>query len=120
MTPRRPRNPISEALDPVSVRVHLSDRTRNAFADLEAAVHFSDCFDVGIRMLVKDFATGTDASVEDVIVSLPSIAEETFAHIAAVGDERARAAWRALCEALPEQGFTLTRERVRAGHSRSS
>lgn len=79
-------------------------------------MHFSDYFDAGILATVQDLARGVSVSVESVIVSLPSIAEETFAHIAATGgDERARAAWRAVCQALPEQGFTLTRQRVSPG-----
>jgi hypothetical protein len=115
MPPRRPRN--VETLSPEAVKVHLSDQARQAFADLDATVHFSDHFQPEILLIVQDFAKGADVSIMDVICSLPSIAEQTFRHIHATGDERARKAWREICHALPEEkGFTLTRERVRRDH----
>ena len=107
-----------ETLNPLAVRVHFSDQVRQAFADLEAAVHFSDHFQSQILLVVQDFANRADVGVGEVIYSLPSIAEQTFRHIHATGDERSRTAWREVCEALPEEkGFTLTRARVNPDRS---
>ena len=99
-------------LSPRAVKVHLSEEARRAFGDLSAAVHFSDHFHPQMLLIVDDFAKGTNFSVEDVITSLPSIAEEVFRHIHATGDERAREAWHSISEALAEHGFTLANDQI--------
>ena len=104
-----------DQLDPKRVTVHLSAGVKNAFADLAAAVHFSESFDPGILQTVKDLAAGKELSVDDVIGTLPLIAEHTFNHIHAHGDERARKAWHELGSALLEEGITLSKGRGRAG-----
>jgi len=97
---------VSE-LDPKKVTVHLSEGVRHAFADLAAAVHFSKHFDQGMLQTVNDLAAGKHLSVDDVMGSLPLIAEHTFNHIHAEKDERARKAWQEIGGALLEDGFTL-------------
>jgi hypothetical protein len=104
-----------DELDPRRVTVQLSPRVRNAFANLAAAVHFSDTFDPGMLQTVSDLAVGKAMSVDDLIGSLPPIAEHTFNHIHATGDERARKAWQEIGHALLEEGFTLVKSRGRAG-----
>lgn len=100
-------------LDPRGVTVHFPAGVRNAFRDLAAAVHFSDQFDQGTLQTVEDLAAGKALSVEDVIGSLPLLAEHTFKHVHVAGDERAKGAWHAIGDALLEEGFTLTKWRGR-------
>lgn len=104
-------------VDPRSVAVHFSPAVRNAFANLEAAVHFSEHVDGDIRSILHDWASDKPRSVHDVLSALPVIAEETFRHIRATGDQRAEEAWREICNQMPEKGFILSKSR--SGDSRS-
>jgi hypothetical protein len=100
----------TETLNPKSVKLHLSDEAQRAFGDLAAAAHFSDHFDGLILSVVDDLASGKALSVEDFVTALPVIAEETFRHIHATGDDKAASAWRAIAEGFSEHGLTLTSE----------
>jgi hypothetical protein len=102
-----------DEMDPKRVTVRLSEGVRKALSDLAAAVHFSSHFDQGMLQTVNDLAAGKAMSVDDVVGSLPLIAEHTFDHIYAEGDERARKAWQALGHAFLEEGFTLVKSRGR-------
>lgn len=97
-----------EKLDADSIKVHFSPKVKSAFADLDAAVHFSEHFSSEIRPILHGWATGKSPSVGEVLVTLPLIAEETFRHVRATGDQRAEDAWRELCNQMPEKGFTTT------------
>ena len=111
MTPTRARN--LNNLDPNQIEVRFSDRVRNAFADLEAAVRFSEHFDGDIREVLRDWAEGKRTSVHNVITALPLIAEEAFAHARATKDPRTADAWREICLGMPESGFQLATARRR-------
>jgi hypothetical protein len=100
-------------LDASEIDVHFSPRVTQAFRDLAAAVHFSEHFDGDIRRIVQDWAQGKPKTVHGVLIALPSIAGETFRHIAATGDERAQEAWDEIGSQMNEKGFTLTKARVR-------
>jgi hypothetical protein len=100
-------------LDAGGIEVHFSEGVKSAFADLAAAVHFSEHFDGDMRDTLEDWVGGKTNSLHAVLISLPSIAEETFRHIRATGDKRAEEAWREICEQIPENGFTLVPYRGR-------
>lgn len=100
-------------LEARDIDVHFSPKVTQAFRDLAAAVHFSEHFDGDIRRIVQDWAAGKPKSVHDVLIALPSIAGETFRHIAATGDERAQEAWDEISAQMNEKGFTLTKGRIR-------
>jgi hypothetical protein len=101
-------------LDGRDVEIHFSPRVRDALADLAAAVHFSEHFDPGMRGVLQHWADGKTQSLRDVLTAFPIIAEETFSHIHATNDERARDAWREICNQMPEHGFTLAQKHKRA------
>ena len=103
---------VGESSDPRSTRIDFSPEVRSAFRDLAAAVHFSD-FDPLILQTVQEWAGTRKPSVEDVVTSLPVIASETFRHIHATGDEKAREAWSAIGGELLEHGFTMQKNRLR-------
>lgn len=92
-----------------SIKVSFSPAVRSAFADLAAAVHFSEHFDDGMRRELQEWASGKPQSVHSVILALPSIAGETFAHIQATGDARAQLAWDEISSQMGEKGFTLSK-----------
>jgi hypothetical protein len=100
--------------DPRSVAVHLSPEVRGAFADLAAAVHFSEHFDADTLLTVQELAADKKLSVFDVLTAFPLIAEETFKHIHATGDKRAAEAWNEIGSELLQRGFTLAKFRLRA------
>jgi len=100
--------------DPRRVGVQLSPEVRAAFADLAAAVHFSNHFDADVLLTVEDLAAGKQLSVFDVFTAFPLIAEETFKHIQATSDNRAGTAWEKIGMQLLEKGFTLKSFRFRA------
>jgi hypothetical protein len=100
-------------LDPRSVEVKFSPEVRGAFADLAAAVHFSEHFDGDMLGILERWATGTRQTVHDIFISFPLIAEETFKHIHATGDKRAAKAWREIGSEMLEYGFTLEKSRSR-------
>jgi hypothetical protein len=96
-------------LDAREIEVHFSPELAEAFKDLAAAVHFSEHFDPEIRMNLQDLVKNGGGSLRSVLTSLPTFAEETFKHIAATGDERAREAWSNLATQIWERDrFTLT------------
>ena len=101
-------------LDDRDVEIHFSSQVRGAFADLAAAVHFSEHFDPGIRGVLQRLADGKAHNVREVLTAFPVIAEETFSHLHATNDERAREAWREICNQMPEHGFTLAQKHKRA------
>src|ERR1700674_2452195 len=98
-------------MDPKAVEVHLSPGVRRAFGDLAAAVHFSEHFDADMLRTLQDLAGGKVLSADDIIGSFPLLAEETFRHIHATGDEQAAKAWHEIGSEVLENGFTLTRYR---------
>ncbi|HTV55354.1 MAG TPA: hypothetical protein VMI06_10600 [Terriglobia bacterium] len=101
-------------LDARGIEVHFSERVRSAFADLAAAVHFSDHFDPGMLETLQEWTAGKNESLRGVLISLPIIAKETFTHIQATGDKRAEEAWQEICDQIPEKnGFTLVPHRGR-------
>ena len=100
-------------LDASEIDVHFSPRVTQAFRDLAAAVHFSEHFDGDIRSIVQDWAQEKPKTVDGVLIALPTIAGETFRHIAATGDERAHEAWEEISSQMNENGFTLTKARIR-------
>jgi len=90
-----------------------------AFADLAAAVHFSEHFDRDIFDVLKGWGDGKKQSLHGVLIALPSIADETLKHIHATGDERAREAWEEIQRKIAEEkGFSLTSPRGAAVSSR--
>lgn len=100
-------------MDPKAIEVHLSLEVRRAFGDLAAAVHFSERFSGNMLRTLQDLAEGKALSVDDLVGSFPLLAEETFRHIHATGDERAAKAWHEIGSELLENGFTLAKCRVR-------
>ena len=111
MSPSHSRK--ASEIDPRSVKVHFSPEVTQAFGDLSAAVHFSEHFDGDMQRVVQDWAAGKPDSIYAVLIALPVIAQETFKHVRATGDERASEAWRKISGELLESGFTLTKERGR-------
>lgn len=104
----------ADELDARAIEVRLSPALTQAFRDLAAAVHFSKHFDDGILRTVQELAEGKPRSLRGLLISLPSIASETFRHIAATGDERAREAWDDIgAQIVEKEGFTLTKVRMR-------
>jgi hypothetical protein len=100
-------------LDAKGIEIHFSPKMIQAFRDLAAAVHFSGDFDGSMLRTVQDLAEGKPTSLHGVLVSLPAIAGETFRHIAATSDERAREAWDDISAQMGERGFTLSLTKVR-------
>lgn len=100
-------------LDARGIEVHFSLKVTQAFRDLAAAVHFSEHFDDGMLRTVQEWAAGKPKSLHGVLISLPLIASETFRHIAATGDQRAREAWDEISAQINEKGFSLTKVRTR-------
>lgn len=98
-----------DEIDARSLKLQFSPAVKQAFSDLEAAVHFSEEFSGDVHAILHDWATGKPPTLHGVLIALPLIAEETFGHIRATGDERAAAAWRELCNQMSENGFALTR-----------
>jgi ABC-type uncharacterized transport system ATPase subunit len=93
--------------------VSFSPQLTQAFADLAAAVHFSQDFDRDIFGIVKDWGQGKTKSLRNVLIALPSIADETVKHIHATGDERAKEAWKEIqLEMAEERGFSLNSRRA--------
>ena len=80
---------------------------------MSAAIHFSPHFDGDMRAELQDWADGKAKSVHDILIAFPLIAEETFNHIHATGDERAREAWSNICSQMSEKGFALRQHRDR-------
>jgi sugar phosphate isomerase/epimerase len=111
MTPKHSRK--ATEMDPRGVDIHFPPEVQRAFADLAAAVHFSEHFDADTLKTVQEWAEGKPASVYDVFTAFPLVAQETFKHIEATGDERAAKAWREIGSELLERGFTLAKERHR-------
>ena len=103
----------TEEIDSSSLKVHFSPAVKQALSDLEAATHFSEHFSADIQPILRDWATGKSPTVQGALVALPLIAEETFDHVRATGDERAAKAWRELCNQMSENGFVLTKARTR-------
>jgi hypothetical protein len=66
-------------------------------------------FDDGMRRELQEWASGKPQSVHSVILALPSIAGETFAHIQATCDARAQLAWDEISSQMGEKGFTLSK-----------
>jgi hypothetical protein len=100
-------------LDPKRLTVHLSEQVKDACANLAASMRLGEHCDRGILESLEDWAAGKAPSVDDLVGSLPLIAEHTFNHVYRQGDERARRAWQELGHALLEQGFTLSKARGR-------
>jgi hypothetical protein len=100
-------------LDPKGIEVKFSPEVRSGFANLAAAVHFSNHFDEDMRGILEHWATGTRQTVHDLFISFPLIAQETFKHIHATGDKRAAKAWREIGSEMLERGFSLERSRDR-------
>jgi hypothetical protein len=98
-------------MDPRNVEIHFSSEVRSAFADLAAAMHFSEHFDGDMLSIVQEWAADKTPSVLDVLTAFPLIAEQTFKHIHATGDQRAEKAWREIGSELLERGFTLEKYR---------
>jgi hypothetical protein len=96
------------------MRMSFSGPVKAAFADLAAAVHFSKDFDPDIKNVLHEWAGEKTLKVHDIISALPAIAEETFKHIHATGDERAAEAWHEIRSQIAEHGFTLSPTSVRA------
>ena len=99
-------------LDPRGVEIRFSPQVRSAFADLAASVHSSEHFEAGVREILERWAEGKTQSVHSFAIALPLIAENTFAHIHATNDKKAREAWEEICSQIPEQGFTLSQRRT--------
>jgi hypothetical protein len=90
------------------VQVRFSPRVRSAFADLAAAVHFTDNFDPDIRTVLAEWGSSDTLSASDVLIAFPAIAQEVFSHIQAAGDQRANEAWEDLRNQIAENGFTFS------------
>jgi len=93
---------------PAEIKVSFSPAVKAAFADLAAAVHFSEHFDSGMRRELQEWAAGKELTAHSVILALPTLAGETFRHIQATGDARAQEAWDEISSQIAEKGFTLS------------
>lgn len=102
-----------EEVNARSLRLHFSASVRQAFGDLEAAVHFSQEFSDDMRAIVNDWAVGRSPTLHDVLIAFPLIAEHTFRHIRATGDQRAQDAWDQLSSQINENGFAVVRSPIR-------
>jgi len=98
-------------MDPRSVNIQFAPEVQRAFGDLAAAVHFSEHFDGEMLKTVQEWAAGKAASVHDVVTALPVIAQETFKHVHATGDQKAADAWATIGSELLERGFMLDKQR---------
>jgi hypothetical protein len=100
-------------MDPRGVDIHFPPEVQRAFADLAAAVQSSPQFDPETLKTVQEWGSGKPSSVYDILTAFPLVAEETFKHIHATGDERAADAWGQIGSDLLEKGFTLDKQRRR-------
>jgi hypothetical protein len=96
-------------LDARNIVLHFSPEMKRALGDLAAAVHHSEHVDPDVRKVLQHWAAGQKQTIHDVLIAFPLIAEETFRHIRATGDQRAEDAWREICNQMPERGFILTK-----------
>lgn len=96
------------------MRVQFSRSVRASFADLAASVHFSNDFDPDILKVVESWANAKEIKVREAFVAFPAIAGEVFRHVHATGDEKAKDAWDAIRNQMPENGFTLSMASLRA------
>jgi hypothetical protein len=101
-------------LNPREIKVRFSPEVRSAFADLAAAVHFSEHFDADMRSILQEWAEGKAPTAHSFLTALPLVAEETFRHIHATNDLKAKDAWDEIASQLPEHGFTFAQKRIRS------
>jgi hypothetical protein len=101
-------------LNPREIKVRFSPAVVSAFSDLAAAVHFSEHFDADMRNILQEWAAGKVPSAHSVLTAFPLIAGETFRHIHATNDAKAKEAWDEICGQLSEQGFTFAQKRIRS------
>jgi hypothetical protein len=101
-------------LNPRNIEIRFSPGVRNAFNDLDAAVHFSEHFDADMKGVLQRWAEGKTPSAHEFVTAIPLIAAETFRHIHATNDQKARDAWEDIAGQLSEQGFAFTQKRARA------
>jgi hypothetical protein len=106
------RRKVTE-MDPRGVDIHFPPEVQRAFADLAATVHSSEQFDSDVLKTVQEWASGKAPSVYDIMTAFPLVAEETFKHVHATGDQRAADAWGQIGSELLEKGFTLDKQRRR-------
>ena len=100
-------------LDDRAIEIRFSSKLRNAFTSLAAAAHFSPTFDPLMLEIVRRWGGDEPQILHDYLVSLPTIADETFRHIRQTNDEKAQEAWGQICGQVAEKGFVLTQKRVR-------
>jgi hypothetical protein len=75
-------------------------------------VHFSEHFDPAIESIVDDVAAGRDVGLSGFLASLPLIAQETFRHAGATGDQRVEEIWKDIAEVFSEHRYTLAQQRL--------
>lgn len=101
--------------DPRTTLVHLPEGLRDALSDLASAVESSKHFDKDTASMMREWAAGRSLDLEGFVVGLHGIAAELLKHVGATGDGKVRAAWEEIGGQLVEQGFTITKRRVRGG-----
>ena len=97
------------ALDARRIEIRFSPKVQQAYRDLAAAVHFSGHFDPDTYEVLRRWSGDETLALHDVLIAFPLVAAETFLHIQATGDERAKEAWENVCSYMPENGFTLAK-----------
>jgi hypothetical protein len=102
-------------LDPRIVTIDFAPEVREAFRDLAAALHFSDQVGADMLSIIREWAEGKKPTVQDVMISLPLMAQEAWEHINATGDKNAKAAWDNISSELLERGFTMENRRWMTG-----
>jgi hypothetical protein len=101
-------------LDHRIVTIDFAPEVRSVFRDLAAALHSSDHVSEEVLSTIQEWAEGRKPSVQDVLISFPAIAQQTWEHITATGDKAAKKAWEKISSELLEKGFTLENHRWRA------
>jgi hypothetical protein len=100
-------------LDDRELQVRFSPAVREAFHALAHVASKSKHFDEGMFAILREWGEGKPATIHDVVVTFPLIAEQMADHISATHDEAVKDAWRELCSQLPEEGFVVSQSRLK-------
>jgi len=95
-------------VNPYDITVHFSPTVKEILGELHEAVKASPHFDADIRSVLHEWATTVTPTLESVLITLPVLAQETFGHIQATGDQNAAHAWKEFSnQMVQERPFTL-------------
>lgn len=109
--PVRPR----DELDAREISISFSPKVQKAFGSLAASVRHSEHFGQEMYDMLEDWSQGKKATVYDVLVTLPLIAQDMAKHVKATNDRNAEEAWGDICIQMFENGFNLTSSSPKRG-----